>query len=81
MKALRQVGASVQSLADIGHGCPDLLVGFQRHNYLFEIKNPDMPPSKRKLTNEEFDWRIKWNGHSEVVEYPEQALKIIGAMK
>ena len=29
VKALRAVGATVQSLAGVGHGVPDLLVGYQ----------------------------------------------------
>ena len=38
VKALRQVGASVQSLASTGKGCPDLLVGFRGVNWLLEVK-------------------------------------------
>ncbi|HJP47915.1 hypothetical protein [Acinetobacter venetianus] len=32
VKALRKFGASVQSLASTGKGCPDLLVGFRGMN-------------------------------------------------
>lgn len=39
VKQLEQVGCSVLSLADKGHGCPDLLVGFRGKNFLVEVKN------------------------------------------
>ena len=56
VRALRQIGASVQSLADIGDGCPDLLVGFRNRIALMEIKDGNQPPSKRRLTEDEQNW-------------------------
>lgn len=50
VKALRKMGAFVQSLAAVGDGCPDLLVGFRGKTYLIEVKDGDKPPSKRALT-------------------------------
>ena len=38
--ALRNVGATVQSLAAIGEGVPDLMIGHNQHTYLFEVKDP-----------------------------------------
>ena len=32
--ALRGIGAYVMSLASVGGGCPDLLVGFRGHTFL-----------------------------------------------
>ncbi len=37
--ALRGVGASVQDLAAVGKGCPDLLVGYRGQNYVIEVKS------------------------------------------
>lgn len=75
VKALRQVGASVQSLADIGKGCPDLLVGWRFRTWLFEVKDGSKPPSARKLTADEENWIREWNGGLVfVVESPEQAI-------
>lgn len=61
-KGLRKLGATVQSLADIGAGCPDLLVGFQRRTYLLEVKDGSRPPSERKLTPDETEWHETWRG-------------------
>ena len=36
---LRYVGCSVTSLASIGRGCPDIVVGYNGVNYLLEIKD------------------------------------------
>jgi hypothetical protein len=60
--ALRKGGATVQSLAAIGQGCPDLLVGFRGVNYLFEVKDGAKSPSRRCLTEDETEWAEKWNG-------------------
>ena len=50
--ALRSVsGVSVSSLAGLGDGVPDLLVGARRVNYLCEIKDGEKPPSRRSLTD------------------------------
>ncbi len=35
---LQLLGCTVQDLSGVGHGCPDILVGFQSKNYVFEIK-------------------------------------------
>lgn len=60
--ALRQIGASVQPLHMVGKGCPDLLVGYQGNTYLYEIKDGQKPPSKRKLTPDEIKWIGDWQG-------------------
>ena len=78
VKALRDANASVQSLAKIGNGCPDLLVGYASANYLIEIKNPDMPINKRNLTPDQKKWHCEWAGIINVIETPEEALRLIG---
>jgi len=61
-------GVSVVSLADVGGGMPDLLIGHRGNNFLFELKDPDKPPSKRKLTKAQRDFHALWQGHVEVAE-------------
>ena len=74
---LRKLGYSVQSLAGVGDGCPDLLVGSAAHNWLFELKNPEQVPSKRKLTPGERTWIANWEGQARVVETTEQIVTVI----
>ncbi len=77
VRALRQAGASVLSLADHGEGCPDLLVGLRGMNLLLEIKDPMQPPSKRRLTEDEKTFHASWSGHIEIVESVEEALNLL----
>jgi len=79
VKALRAVGASVQSLADMGRGVPDLLVGWRGLNLLFEVKDGAKPPSARRLTPDEERWHRGWRGQVVVVEDPRSALAALPA--
>ena len=81
VKALRGIGATVQSLADLGKGAPDLLVGFFGRNVLFEIKDWKQPPSRRRLTPDEKEWHDMWRGQVTVVETFEEALAVLQASK
>jgi hypothetical protein len=64
----------VQSLADVGCGCPDLLVGFRGKNFPMEVKMPGEP-----FTEAEMQWHFQWRGTVYRVETLTEALKIIGA--
>ena len=82
VSALRSAGATVQSLAAVGDGVPDLLVGYQKQTYLIEVKDGRKTPSQRKLTDAQVKWHENWQGgFLSVSEDPEQALKFIGAIK
>jgi hypothetical protein len=78
VQGLRAIGASVQSLASLGKGAPDIAVGFRNQNYFFEIKNGEMPPSKRRLTTAEEVWHETWRGQISVIHTLEDALEMIG---
>ena len=79
VKALRSIpGCTVESLAAVGKGVPDLLVGYKNENFLVELKNPLMPPSKRKLTKAQVRWHQQWGGKVYVVTCHEDALEVIG---
>lgn len=67
VSALRKAGATVISLASLGNGCPDLLVGFRGVTYLFEVKDGSKSPSKRRLTELEEKFRQAWQGLPVVV--------------
>jgi len=78
--ALRKVGATVQSLAGVGRGVPDLLIGYQGVTYLVECKDGAKVPSARKLTPDQEDWHSKWTGGTlRVANNVEEALNIIEA--
>jgi len=77
VKALEQIGCSVQSLAACGSGVPDLLVGYRGYNVLLEIKDGKKIPSKRKLTQDQTVWHVLWKGQVKVVETVEQAISAV----
>jgi len=73
VRALRGVGASVQTIHTIGMGCPDLLVGFRGHCFLLELKS-----ATGRLTHYETEWQRSWNGHVAIVRTIDEALRAIG---
>lgn len=80
VKALRAVGATVQSLAAVGDGVPDLLVGYRREVFLLEVKDPTQPKSARKLRDSQVEWHSRWRGPPiHVIETIDEALRVIGA--
>jgi Holliday junction resolvase len=72
VKYLRAVGCSVLSLASMGKGCPDLLVGKYGHNFLMEIKG-----GNGKLTADEKKFHDNWRGRIAVVHTMEEAISIV----
>lgn len=76
--ALRRAGATVQSLATIGKGCPDLLVAYRQSNILIEVKDGRKPPSARKLTDDEAAWIGRWNAPVFIITSADEAVKLLG---
>ena len=76
--ALLRAGCSVQSLAAVGKGCPDLLVGYAGHNFLIEVKNLSKPKADQQLTPDQEDWHNDWQGSVSVVRTPHEALAACG---
>ena len=70
--ALRQIGATVQHLHSLGRGCPDILVGYRGHNFLFELK-----VGKAKLTEKESEWHSTWKGQLATVRSFDDAFRLI----
>jgi hypothetical protein len=73
--ALRDVGATVTSMAAVGMGYPDLSVGFRGTNYLLEIKGP-----KGELNDYQRAFHGMWKGRISVVRTADEALRAIGAI-
>lgn len=76
-KALKAAGATVLSLAAMGKGCPDLLVGYHGANLLVEVKDGAKVPSRRKLTADQVQWHADWRGQVCVVTSVKQALELL----
>ena len=74
VEALRQIGATVQDLHNVGEGCPDLLVGANGRNYLLEVKNG----ARARLNSREAQWHQGWSGQVVVVRTVDEALQAIG---
>lgn len=74
---LRQVpGMSVYPTHTVGHGFPDIVVGWQKKTYLFEIK----ATVKDKLTPDEQKFFDDWHGAVARVTTTEDVLRVLGAI-
>ena len=77
VKALREIGATVQVLSAVGQGCPDLAVGYHGVNVLLEAKDGSKTPGNRVLTADEAKWHKTWGGQVAVVLSPEDAQRVV----
>jgi hypothetical protein len=73
VKALRELGATVQHLHSVGKGCPDLLVGYKSVNVLLEIKRDET----KKLTPDQVIWHHNWRGQVATVATAQQAYDVV----
>lgn len=73
VSALRDVGVSVQSLATIGKGCPDIIAAKGERIWLMEIKG-----AKGKLTPDQVAWIHGWRGVVHIVRGVDDALNLVG---
>ena len=74
VEGLREIpGMSVTILSRVGKGVPDLLCGYQKRNFLFEVK----PDFRDSLTPDEQKFQRGWNGQVHVVCTWQQAWVII----
>jgi hypothetical protein len=81
VQALRKCGAHVQSLAGVGRGCPDLLVGYRGCWRVLEVKDGSKPLSQRGLTDAECDWveaAARAGADVDLVWNVDEALAVIG---
>ena len=79
VKHLRAIGCSVKSIAAVGDGVADLLVGRRLVNVLIEVKDPSQPPSRRRLTPDQVKFHKEWRGQIAVAETPQEAEAIVNA--
>ena len=80
VKAIRGMGATYQHTHQIP-GALDGIIGYRGVDQRVEIKNPEKPPSARKLTEleeKEFD---EWHGRKPVViETTDDVLRVLAEM-
>ena len=82
VEAMRRYGASVTSMAGLGKGVPDLLVGHAGKTAIVEIKDGSLPPSARGLTLDQQIWHAEWRGGTlAVVCDVESAIRVLRVME
>jgi len=73
VKALRDMGANVMIMSQLGGGIPDLLCGFLGTTFLLECK-----VKGGKLTDAEAEFFASWRGgHAHVIHSAEEAVDIM----
>ena len=77
----RKLGCTVVSLAPVGSGVPDLLIGCNRITDLAEVKDGSKAPSARKLTPDQVRWHDNWNGSVRIVSCVDDVIKHVAELK
>lgn len=77
VKALRKVGATVQSLANVGAGCPDLLVARGGRLVLMEVKDGSKEKARQALTEAQETWIKGWASPVYVVHSAAEAVSVL----
>lgn len=72
VSALEKTGATVQTLGQVGKGCPDLLVGRLGKLVLLEVKS-----KKGKLTPDQEEWHRRWRGQVAIVRDEYEAMEVV----
>lgn len=78
--AARKMGASVQSLAVIGKGVPDLLIGIHGNNLLVEVKDGSRIKSQRQLTPDQMKWHEDWKGQKIVINNVSELKELLNSI-
>jgi len=81
IRDLRKLGACVTVISSVGKGVPDLLVSYQDRWWLFELKNPDNPKSKQRLTKDEQRWVNKQKAPVYIIRDTLEAIVIFNNAK
>ena len=75
VESLRAIGVSVQSLASVGDGCPDLLAEKGDQCWLIEVKMPGCDLNERQKK-----WIGNWRGTVHVIRTQDEVLKLVGVL-
>ena len=78
VKALRDYGADVHLLHMVGAGIPDLLVAYEGHTILMEVKDG----ANKKFTPDQIKFIAGWKGgHLFRVNSSEEAIEVLKSLK
>ena len=78
VKALRDYGADVHLLHMVGAGIPDLLVAYEGHTILMEVKDG----ADKKFTPDQIKFIASWKGgHLYRVNSSEEAIDVLKSLK
>jgi hypothetical protein len=81
VSAFHGCGATVCSLASLGHGCPDLLIGFRGANLLVECKDGAKSKSRIRLTPLQEEFIRTWRGKVHVIDSVDAAINLLRTVK
>ncbi len=73
----KAASVSVAVTSNQHSGYPDLTIGYLGYNILVEIKDGNKPPSARKLTPKQREFRANWQGEYRIVTSESDALALI----
>ena len=74
----RDLGCNVAITSSVGDGFPDIVVQRSGTTYLVEIKDPEQPPSRRRLTKSQQVFHSIF--HCYIVETREDVFTLLGAL-
>jgi hypothetical protein len=78
VKTLRDYGADVHLLHMVGAGIPDLLVAYEGHTILMEVKDG----ADKKFTPDQIKFIASWKGgHLYRVNSSEEAVEVLKSLK
>lgn len=78
VKALRDYGADVHLLHMVGSGIPDLLVAYEGHTILIEVKDG----ANKKFTPDQIKFIATWKGgYLFRVNSSEEAIEVLKSLK
>ena len=81
VRVIRDLGAQVIDIAQLGNGIPDLLVTTGNKTVLIEVKDGTKPPSKQALTEDEKEFHAFWRGELYVINSVDSAINLINEMR
>jgi len=76
VSTFRYLGFTVAITSALGGGFPDIVIAKYGRNWLVEIKNGDLPPSERQLTEDEKAFHDKWEGEIFIINSMDEAVAL-----